>query len=143
MHTIPDDFVIPEDDKDGIVASDEDLRFGLYEPVTTDWPPHGHQDAQCQKLSSLLEQVMALAISEAFLTPVDLNQYPDYAYAIEYPIDLSTIKARLDNRFYRRMDALKFDFTYIAMNAEKYNQTGSDIVKHARVLRDVCLEIIT
>jgi len=113
----------------------------MYESTAGDWPPHGHQEAQCQKISLLLEQVMSLAISEAFLTPVDLNMYPDYAHTIEYPIDLSTIKARLDNLFYRRVDALRFDIKYIAMNAEKFNQLYSAIVKNSRVIRDVCLEI--
>jgi len=129
-------------DAEAAPASDEDLRSGLYEAIPKDWPPYGHQDAQCAKISRLIEQVMGLAISEAFLTPVDINRYPEYAYCIEYPIDLSTIKARLDNRFYRRADALKFDVKYIANNAEKFNQPDSDIVKHARIIRDLCLELI-
>lgn len=37
-------------------------------------------------------QVMELAIAEPFVAPVDLNVYPTYAYVVEYPIDLSTIK---------------------------------------------------
>lgn len=142
MDTIPDDFAIPPDGE-AILASEEDTRIGLYECSATDWPPHGHQDVQCEQLSNLLGQVMTLAISEAFLVPVDLKMYPDYMMQIEYPLDLSTIKARLDNRFYRRFDALKFDVKYIAMNAEKFNEKDSAIVKHAKVIRDVCLEMIS
>jgi bromodomain and WD repeat domain-containing protein 1/3 len=37
---------------------------------------------------------MSLAIAEPFIAPVDLNQYPSYAFVVEYPIDLSTIKVR-------------------------------------------------
>ena len=44
---------------------------------------------------------MELSIAEHFLAPVDLNAFPVYAMVIEYPIDLSTIKDRLNNRFYR------------------------------------------
>jgi hypothetical protein len=36
-----------------------------------------------------------------FLTPVDLNVFPIYAIIIEYPMDITTIKSRLENRFYR------------------------------------------
>lgn len=134
---------IPPENTEAVPASDEDVRsIGLYEASSVDWPPYGHQDAQCVKISHLIEQVMGLAISEAFLTPVDINRYPNYAFSIEYPIDLSTIKARLDNRFYRRIDALRFDVKYIATNAAKFNQPGSDIVKHANVIRDLCLELI-
>ena len=68
-----------DDGKEGIPALEEDLRIGIYEPSATDWPPHGHQDAQCQKLSTLLNEVMTLSVSEAFLVPVDLKSYPEYA----------------------------------------------------------------
>lgn len=44
---------------------------------------------------------MELAIAEPFLVPVDINVYPTYALVVEYPIDLSTIKARFENNFYR------------------------------------------
>jgi bromodomain and WD repeat domain-containing protein 1/3 len=86
---------------------------------------------------------MRLGIAEPFLTPVDLGAWPDYAYVIEYPIDLSTIKARLDNRFYRRVEALKFDLKHIALNAESFNEPRSDIVKLARIIRDLCIRIST
>lgn len=142
MEDIPDDFVVPENSKDGIEATDGDIMTTFYEPSTSDWPPHGHQAVQCEKLSRLMEQVMELAVSDAFATPVDLTAYPDYAQTIEYFIDLSTIKDRLDNKFYRRKDAVKFDFQYIATNAEKYNQEGSEIVRRARVLRDLCNELL-
>lgn len=134
---------IPPDNTDAVPASEEDIRGVLYEASETDWPPYGHQDAQCAKISRLFEQVMGLAISEAFLTPVDINRYPEYAFTIEYPIDLSTIKSRLENRFYRRVDALKFDVKFIALNAERFNRPDSDIVKHARIIKDLCLELIS
>ena len=86
---------------------------------------------------------MNLAIAEAFLTPVDLSSWPDYAYEIAYPMDLSTIKARLDNLFYRRSRAILTDVERIAMNAEKFNQPDSDIVKHARVITKLLQEIVT
>jgi len=85
---------------------------------------------------------MSLAIAEPFVAPVDLNFYPTYAYIVEYPIDLSTIKARLENRFYRRVTAVQYDVRYIYTNACKFNQEGSDIVRHASIITDLCMEII-
>lgn len=35
---------------------------------------------------------MGLSVAEPFIAPVDINQYPSYAFIVEYPIDLSTIK---------------------------------------------------
>lgn len=44
---------------------------------------------------------MGLSIAENFIAPVDLDVYPTYAMAVEYMVDLSTIRERLVNRFYR------------------------------------------
>lgn len=42
-----------------------------------------------------------LDIASAFVAPVDLQAYPMYCTVVAYPTDLSTIKQRLENRFYR------------------------------------------
>ena len=44
---------------------------------------------------------MDLSIAEQFLTPVDLQSFPDYSLIVAFPMDLSTIIARLQNRYYR------------------------------------------
>lgn len=85
---------------------------------------------------------MTLAFAEPFNAPVDLSAYPEYAYEIEYPIDLSTIKARFENRFYRRILSAQFDVRYLATNAEKFNEKHSQIVKQARIITDICLKLI-
>lgn len=85
---------------------------------------------------------MSLAIAEPFVAPVDLNLYPSYAYVVEYPMDLSTIKARLENRFYRRVTAVQYDVRYLYTNACKFNEPKSDIVRSASIISDLCLEII-
>lgn len=51
-------------------------------------------------------------------------------------------QARFENRFYRRLAAAQFDARYIASNAEKFNERGSIIVKHARIITDILLKII-
>jgi len=42
-----------------------------------------------------------LDIASAFVAPVDLQAYPMYCTVVAYPTDLSTIKQRLESRFYR------------------------------------------
>ncbi|XP_059610185.1 PH-interacting protein isoform X2 [Phlebotomus argentipes] len=119
----------------------EELRATLYQPKAEEWP-RGDRDASCRRIIAGLEQVMGLAIADLFLAPVDLNIYPAYAFVVEYPIDLSTIKARFENHFYRRITSAQFDVRYLATNAEKFNQPHSNIVKHARIITDLCLRII-
>ncbi|KAK4883678.1 hypothetical protein RN001_006997 [Aquatica leii] len=119
----------------------EEIQNILYRPQAEEWP-HGDRESACRRICEGLEQVMVLAIAEPFLVPVDLSQYPTYAYIVEYPIDLSTIKTRLENHFYRRITAAQFDVRYLATNAEKFNEPHSVIVKHARIISELCLRII-
>ncbi|CAH0389929.1 unnamed protein product [Bemisia tabaci] len=119
----------------------EEIEAILYHPRPTEWP-HGDREGACQRILHGLNQVMTMSIAEPFLVPVDISQYPTYAYIVEYPLDLSTIKARFENQFYRRVTAAQFDVRYLATNAEKFNEPHSTIVKNARIITDICLRII-
>jgi len=85
---------------------------------------------------------MTLSIAENFNVPVDLNAFPVYAMIIAYPMDLSLIKARLENRFYRRVAALQYDVRRIESNARIFNDSRSAIVEYARVITELCLQFI-
>lgn len=132
---------LPTDVGGAVSVLPEELRATLYQPKSEEWP-RGDRDASCRRIVAGLEIVMGLAIAEPFLAPVDLNAYPTYAYVVEYPIDLATIKARFDNHFYRRITSAQFDVRYLATNAEKFNKSRSNIIKHARIITDLCLRII-
>ncbi|CAG5100564.1 Similar to Brwd3: Bromodomain and WD repeat-containing protein 3 (Mus musculus) [Cotesia congregata] len=88
----------------------EEIQNTLYQPQPDEWPM-GDREATCRRIVRGIDQVMSLAIAEPFITPVDLNIYPAYAFVVEYPIDLSTIKTRLENHFYRRIISAQFDRT--------------------------------
>ena len=126
----------------GVAVLPEELANTQYRPKAEDWPPGGDRDAECDRIVAGINQVLSLAVAEPFSAPVDLNMYPNYALIIEYPVDLSLIKARLENRFYRRVTAVQYDVRYIYSNACKFNQPNSDIVRHASIVTDLCLEII-
>lgn len=119
----------------------DEIQSILYQPAVDEWPL-GDRDGACRRIISCLDKVMALAIAEPFLAPVDLNLYKTYAFVVEYPVDLSTIKARFENHFYRRIAAAQFDVRYLAANAEQFNEPHSVIVKSARIITDLCLRII-
>lgn len=119
----------------------EEIQAILYQPHAEEWPM-GDREATCRRIIRGLDQVMTLSIAEPFVAPVDLNIYPTYAYIVEYPIDLSTIKARFENHFYRRITSAQFDVRYLATNAERFNEPHSTIVKQARIVTDLCLRII-
>lgn len=132
---------IPEDESQSVPVLEEELSSILYKTLECDWP-YSDLTAITKNVVTGLTRVMELAIAEPFLVPVDINVYPSYAMVIEYPIDLSTIKSRFETRFYRRLIAAQFDIRYLATNAEKFNEKRSNIVKHAKIVTELCLRIV-
>ena len=87
----------------------EELLSLLYTPKPNEWPPGG-REAECLRIVRGLEAIMQHSTAEPFNAPVDLSAFPAYAMIIEYPIDLSTIKNRLENNFYRQVDVISAVF---------------------------------
>ncbi|KAL3881699.1 hypothetical protein ACJMK2_028102 [Sinanodonta woodiana] len=127
--------------EDGTSVTPEELKALLYAPKPGEWPGE-NRDIFCSRVIHGLERFMEHSLAEDFLTPVDLNLFPSYAMHIEYPTDLNTIKARLENRFYRRVTSLQFDVRYIESNAQKFNEPNSLIVKRARIVTETLLKFI-
>lgn len=126
----------------GAVRVTQDERQGLtYRPRPGEWPRCG-RDAFCDRLVRGIDSVMELSIAEPFAVPVDLNSYPMYARVVAYPMDLTTIRTRLENRFYRRVEAIKFDVRFIETNAKKFNEPQSKIVQKATLLVELLLRFI-
>lgn len=141
MEPINDDR-LPDEVGGVIDVQPEERQAMLYAPTGDEWP-RGDRDGTCRRIVAGIEAVMRLSIAEPFTTPVDLNAYPSYAFIVDYPIDLQTIKSRFENHFYRRLASAQFDVRYLATNAEKFNESDSHIVRHARIITELCLRIIT
>ncbi|KAH6927271.1 hypothetical protein HPB50_001232 [Hyalomma asiaticum] len=119
----------------------DERRSLVYRPKANEWPRCG-RDTCCNRLVTGVSRIMELSIAEPFAAPVDLNAYPMYARVVAYPIDLSTIRARLENRFYRRMDSIRFDVKFLEINAKKFNEPNSKIVQKATLLTNLLLQFI-
>ena len=65
-----------------------------------EWAPNGI-DAERRRIVKGIEVVMETMEEAApFKEPVDLILYPDYCVAVAMPTDLSTIRTKLNSRFY-------------------------------------------
>lgn len=133
---------LPDNLGEALPVLSSELQSLLYTPAQEEWP-NGERDSSSTRIIGGLDYIMGLAIAEPFLAPVDLNIYPAYACIVEYPIDLTTIKVRLENRFYRRITSVQFDVRYLATNAEKFNKPHSCIVKFARIITEICLKLMS
>ncbi|KAM9856608.1 bromodomain-containing protein 4-like isoform 2-T2 [Aulostomus maculatus] len=74
-----------------------------------------------------------------FHKPVDAKSLGlhDYHDIIKHPMDLSTIKKKLDNRQYRDAQEFAADVRLMFSNCYKYNPPDHDVVAMARKLQDV------
>lgn len=127
---------------DGVVPIlTKELQMMLYQPKSDEWP-RNDRDGTCRQIIAGLEKVMRLEIAEPFLVPVDLKIYPRYAFIVEYPIDLTTIKERFENNFYRRIASAQFDVRYLAKNAKEFNPKDSNVVRNSQIITDLCSRII-
>ncbi|CAD6184954.1 unnamed protein product [Caenorhabditis auriculariae] len=125
-----------------VAATEEDvIAFAAFGSFEDDWPMNEEQDHldieeikqfHSDRLAAAISSLAELETVKEFTTPVDLESFPEYPMIIDYPIDLSTIKERLINRFYRGMLAFHRDVRGLAIAAEQFNQSGSVIVRNAR-----------
>ncbi|XP_047229927.1 bromodomain testis-specific protein isoform X3 [Girardinichthys multiradiatus] len=94
-----------------------------------------------------LEKVVMKALwkhqySWPFRQPVDAVALglPDYYKIITYPMDLSTIKKRLENKYYWEVSECIKDFSAMFTNCYMYNKPADDIVFMAQTLEKAFLQ---
>uniref|UniRef100_A0A8C4MTP3 PH-interacting protein n=1 Tax=Equus asinus asinus TaxID=83772 RepID=A0A8C4MTP3_EQUAS len=141
MELIPNNAVFPEELGTSVPLTDVECRSLIYKPLDGEWGSNP-RDEECERIVAGINQLMTLDIASAFVAPVDLQAYPMYCTVVAYPTDLSTIKQRLENRFYRRVSSLMWEVRYIEHNTRTFNEPGSPIVKSAKFVTDLLLHFI-
>ncbi|NXL09683.1 BRDT protein, partial [Mesembrinibis cayennensis] len=105
----------------------------------------GYQTNQLQYLQRVVMKAMwRHNFSWPFHQPVDaaaLN-LPDYYSIIKKPMDLSTIKKRLEHNYYTKAEECIEDFKTMFLNCYIYNKPGDDIVFMAQELEKVFMQKI-
>uniref|UniRef100_A0A674BYD4 Pleckstrin homology domain interacting protein n=1 Tax=Salmo trutta TaxID=8032 RepID=A0A674BYD4_SALTR len=141
MEPIPNEVVFPEELGQSVPLTEEEQRELLYVPLEGEWGA-ATRNHECQRIINAIDQLTTLDVAVPFALPVDLQAYPSYCTVVAYLTDLSTIRSRLENRFYRRMSSLMWEVRYIEHNAQTFNETGAFIVKTAKFVSDLMLSFI-
>ncbi|XP_028902752.1 PH-interacting protein isoform X1 [Ornithorhynchus anatinus] len=141
MELIPNNAVFPEELGTSVPLTDIECRTLTYKPLDGEWGSKP-RDEECERITTGINQLMTLDIASAFVAPVDLQAYPMYCTVVAYPTDLSTIKQRLESRFYRRVSSLMWEVRYIEHNTRTFNEPGSPIVKSAKFVTDLLLHFV-
>ncbi|XP_055703471.1 homeotic protein female sterile-like isoform X4 [Phlebotomus papatasi] len=111
---------------------------GIVQPPVV--PPPDRPGRKTNQLQFLLKTVI-MAVwkhrhSWPFLQPVDAKNLnlPDYHKIIKQPMDLGTIKKRLENNYYTSSKECIQDFNTMFSNCYVYNQPDEDVVLMAQIL---------
>ncbi|XP_031202438.1 bromodomain-containing protein 2 isoform X2 [Mastomys coucha] len=108
-----------------------------------------HQSSKKGKLSEQLKHCNGIlkellskkhaAYAWPFYKPVDASALGlhDYHDIIKHPMDLSTVKRKMENRDYRDAQEFAADVRLMFSNCYKYNPPDHDVVAMARKLQDV------
>lgn len=71
-----------------------------------------------------------------FNAPVDTTRFADYLNVVKNPLDLGTIKSRLEGAtYYRDPKDVWSDINLVFNNAKVYNPPGSDVFLMAQTLQ--------
>ncbi|XP_035280652.1 bromodomain-containing protein 2b isoform X2 [Anguilla anguilla] len=102
----------------------------------------GKLSQQLRYCSGVLKELLSkkhAAYAWPFYKPVDASALGlhDYHDIIKHPMDLSTIKRKMDNREYRDSQQFAADVRLMFSNCYKYNPPDHDVVSMARKLQDV------
>ncbi|KAK3519346.1 hypothetical protein QTP70_024773 [Hemibagrus guttatus] len=141
MEEIPNEAAFPEVLGQSVPLTAEEHKALLYQPLDGEWGSRT-RDEECERIIAGIDQLITLDVAAPFAVPVDLQAYPTYCTVVAYVTDLSTIRTRLENRFYRRMSSLMWEVRYIEHNAQTFNEPGAFIVKAAKFVSDLLLQFI-
>jgi len=87
-------------------------------------------------IEGLMKEKMALAY---FNVPVDPDALgiPQYRELVTNPMDLGTIKSKLEGGFYNGIEMLEEDVYLVFDNAMFFNPPGTDVHECAKALKDI------
>lgn len=111
---------------------------GVVQPVVK---PHPNRPGRATNQLHYIAKTVMKAVwkhqySWPFQTPVDADdlKLPDYHQIITQPMDLGTIKKRLENNFYWNSKEAIEDFRKIFNNCYVYNKPSDDVVAMAQTI---------
>ena len=101
------------------------------------------QKERAEKYYKILEEIFnccdgARPRSELFITLPSRRDYPDYYQIIRKPIDITTIRKRIDDGTYQSYKLFQQDLDLLFSNAKTYNIEGSQVHMDAAILQDLC-----
>ncbi|OQV16625.1 putative Homeotic protein female sterile [Hypsibius exemplaris] len=148
-------FSMKSESSSSMMKTEEPPRKRTIRPPTRDLPEETQQSLHTSKprskgpmsepmrqCSSILRELMGAkhsGIAWPFYKPVDVQGLglTDYYQVIKQPMDMGTVKDRMDRREYNTPAEFARDMRLIFTNCSKYNSSESDVVKMCRRVQEL------
>jgi len=98
-------------------------------------PRNSKADKDLSVCHTLLSELGGHDESWPFLTPVNTKQFPTYKKIIKTPMDISTIRKKLNDGMYKIRDEFKEDVNLMFRNCEIFNEDDSPVGKSGHNMR--------
>lgn len=92
-------------------------------------PRNSKADKDLSVCHTLLSELGGHEDSWPFLTPVNTKQFPTYKKIIRIPMDISTIRKKLNDGMYKLREEFKTDVNMMFHNCEIFNEDDSPVGK--------------
>ncbi|CAG2115092.1 unnamed protein product, partial [Medioppia subpectinata] len=117
LEPIPDDPSLLAIDRGSRVAVTDDDRDAFFQSLPDEWP-HYDERRELRRVANGLKIILTMEKTREFCILDDLTE-SRYRDKILYPVDMKTFIARVENRFYRRHLAIKYDLKFMEANIRK------------------------
>lgn len=87
-------------------------------------------------LRRLVDLLRARDTGEIFIEPVDQSEVPDYGEVVKHPMDLSTMRAKVDDFQYSSLDEFETDFYLMIDNCLAYNAKDTVFCRAALKMKE-------
>ena len=87
---------------------------------------------ELKEAKKLIKELMNHRSAWPFNQPVDVVKFPNYYQLIEHPIDMGTMKKRLDSNHYADLDQFAADMKRMWTNCYSFNQDPNSDVRTTR-----------
>lgn len=118
------------------------VRGQVFPPTEPGNRPHRNTNQLQYMLKNVMKAVWKHNFAWPFQSPVDTIRLnlPDYFRIIRQPMDLGTIKKRLESCYYNDAQECINDFNTLFTNCYIYNKPGEDVVLMAQSLEKLFLQ---
>lgn len=89
-------------------------------------------------MGKLLQAIAARDTADIFGEPVDVSEVPDYMDVVTQPMDLSTMRRKLESGIYYSLDHMQSDFDLMIRNCLAYNNKETVFYRAGVRMRDQC-----